>query len=165
MESRWLFLSRKIIVVTHSILNQDSLPEDKRLVSGPLPVVSDFVDLGINIVQIPDVVKFYTLFVERPLEESDYLTEEFKSYTKRLLVPYVDQVMEKVKEGYEFLGVLSYRGDAGQRMEPETSPVMLELFRLFDRNCMATPYYEIGENLDPSELNLLISDIAEVLGV
>lgn len=158
-------MSRKIIVVTHSILNQDSLPEDKRLVSGPLPVVSDFVDLGINIVQIPDVVKFYTLFVERPLEESDYLTEEFKSYTKRLLVPYVDQVMEKVKEGYEFLGVLSYRGDAGHRMEPETSPVMLELFRLFDRNCMATPYYEIGENLDPSELNLLISDIAEVLGV
>lgn len=158
-------MSRKIIVVTHSILNQDSLPEDKRLVSGPLPVVSDLVDLGVNIVQIPDVVKFYTLFVERPLEESDYLTDEFKNYTKRLLVPYVDQVMEKVKEGYEFLGVLSYRGDDGHKMEPETSPVMLELFRLFDRNCMATPYYEIGENLDPSELNLLISDIAEVLGV
>lgn len=158
-------MTNKIIVTAHSIMNQSSLPEDKRLSSGALPLVSDLVSLGLNIVQIPDVEKFYSLYVKRSSEDKETSPESFESYTKRTLVPYVEQVMEKVKSGDEFVGVLTYRGDETQRMEPETSPVMLELFRLFDRNCMATPYYEIGENLEPEEMDLLISDIIETLGI
>jgi hypothetical protein len=146
-------------------MNQSSLPEDKRLSNGALPLVSDLVSLGLNIVQIPDVEKFYSLYVKRSSEDKETTPESFESYTKRTLVPYVEQVMEKVKSGDEFVGVLTYRGDETQRMEPETSPVMLELFRLFDRNCMATPYYEIGENLEPEEMDLSISDIIETLGI
>ncbi|MBW8382478.1 MAG: hypothetical protein K0M69_08180 [Youngiibacter sp.] len=158
-------MTNKIIVVAHSIMNQSSLPEDKRLSNGALPLVSDLVSLGLNIVQIPDVEKFYSLYVKRSSEDKETTPESFESYTKRTLVPYVEQVMEKVKSGDEFVGVLTYRGDETQRMEPETSPVMLELFRLFDRNCMATPYYEIGENLEPQEMDLSISDIIETLGI
>ena len=158
-------MTNKIIVVAHSIMNQSSLPEDKRLSNGALPLVSDLVSLGLNIVQIPDVEKFYSLYVKRSSEDKKTTPESFESYAKRTLVPYVEQVMEKVKSGDEFVGVLTYRGDETQRMEPETSPVMLELFRLFDRNCMATPYYEIGENLEPEEMDLSISDIIETLGI
>ncbi len=128
-------------------------------------MVSDLAALGLNIVQIPDVEKFYSLYVKRSSEDKETASESFEAYVKRTLVPYVEQVMEKVKSGDEFAGVLTYRGDETQRMEPETSPVMLELFRLFDRNCMATPYYEIGENLEPEEMDLLISEIIETLGI
>jgi hypothetical protein len=158
-------MTNKIIVVAHSILNQSSLPEDKRISNGALPLVSDLAALGLNIVQIPDVEKFYSLYVKRSSEDKETASESCEAYVKRTLVPYVEQVMEKVKSGDEFAGVLTYRGDETQRMEPETSPVMLELFRLFDRNCMATPYYEIGENLEPEEMDLLISEIIETLGI
>ncbi len=164
-DKRGAIMTNKIIVVAHSIMNQSSLPEDKRLSNGALPLVSDLVSLGLNIVQIPDVEKFYSLYVKRSSEDKETTPESFESYAKRTLVPYVEQVMEKVKSGDEFVGVLTYRGDETQRMEPETSPVMLELFRLFDRNCMATPYYEIGENLEPEEMDLSISDIIETLGI
>lgn len=158
-------MTNKIIVVAHSILNQSSLPEDKRISTGALPLVSDLVALGLDIVQIPDVQKFYSLYEKRSSEDKETASESFEGYVKRTLVPYVEQVMEKVKSGEEFVGVLTYRGDETQRMEPETSPVMLELFRLFDRNCMATPYYEISENLEPEEMDLLISEIIETLGI
>lgn len=157
-------MTKKIIVVAHSILNQSSLPEEKRL-AGALPLVSDLVSLGLNIIQIPDVDKFYSLYIKRSSEDKESAPESFEAYAKRTLVPYVEQVMEKVKSGDEFVGVLTYRGDETQRMEPETSPAMLELFRLFDRNCMATPYFEIGENLDPEEMDLLISEIIETLRI
>ena len=42
---------------------------------------------------------------------------------------------------------------------------MIELFRLFDRNCMLTPYYEIKENLPPEEMELIISEIAVSLNI
>ena len=73
--------------------------------------------------------------------------------------------MARVKKGGTFLGVLSYGADDSQRVEPESSPIMLSLFRLFDRNCMLTPYFEIPEHLDAEAHSLVIADVVESLGI
>lgn len=158
-------MDAKVMVVTHSLLNQAILPEADRLSNSALPVVKDLIDLNVHLVQLPDVVGFYQHFMKRTLVPEDFTSPEFEQYVKRTLVPYVDQVMSMVKQGATFLGVLSYRGDTTQRIEPHSSPVMLELFRLFDRNCMLTPYYEISSQLTPEESDLVISDVMEVLGL
>ena len=90
---------------------------------------------------------------------------DYGKYIKRSLTPLVNEVMERVKNGSIFLGVLSYQGDDTQRVEPETSPIMIELFRLFDRNCMLTPYFEISDKISQEEMELVISDIVLSLGI
>ena len=155
----------KILVVTSSILDQGSLPEDKQTSKGPLPVVKDLIDLNINLIALPNIEKQYALY-RKKISESGGSDEDFYlKYIKSHLVPLVNEVMERVRAGSTFLGVLSYGADESQRVEPKSSPIMIELFRLFDRNCMLTPYYEIRENLPPEEMDLIISDIAETLRI
>ncbi len=158
-------MNEKIIVLTHSILDQGSLPKERRRRPGPLPVVADLVDLNINLISLPHLDKHYELFMKRGLTSEDLTSDDYAKYIKSHLIPVVHEVMERVKKGSTFLGVLSYGGDDSQRVEPESSPIMISLFRLFDRNCMLTPYFEIPEHLDEEAESLIISDIIDVLGI
>ena len=156
-------MDKKIMVVTHSILNQLALAEDKRLTEGPIPVIKDLTDLNVQLVQIPNIDNYYSLKLEREITEEDRNTEEFKEYTRQFILPLVNDVMDHVKKGAKFLGVLSYRGDNTQSVEPQNSPIMVEVFRLFDRKCMITPYYEIKEKLSAEDIDLLITDVMDAL--
>lgn len=158
-------MQEKILVVTHSILDQNSLPANRRSGDGPLGVVKDLVDLKVNLIQVPNVEKHYSLFLKQALTEEDQNSDDYKAYIKRALVPLVNEVMDRVKDQATFLGILSYAGDDSQKVEPESTPIMLELFRLFDRRCMLTPYFEISENLSEEDLNLVISEISVSLKI
>ena len=57
-------MNEKIIVVTHSVLDQGSLPKERRRRQGPLPVVADLADLNINLVSLPHLEKHYELFIQ-----------------------------------------------------------------------------------------------------
>lgn len=154
----------KILVITSSILDQGALPESRRAGHGPLSVVSDLIDLGVNLVPVPNISKHFDLY-RKDITKEEYTEEAYQKYIKSHLVPLVNEVMERVRNGATFLGILSYGADETQRVEPESSPIMIELFRLFDRNCMLTPYYEIKENLPPEEMELIISEIAVSLSI
>lgn len=158
-------MQEKILVVTHSVLDQNALPAERRITEGPLPVVKDLVDLRINLIQVPDIEESYASYLKRELLDEDKTSEEYLSYIKRALVPLISSVMDRVKKGATFYGVLSYGGDDSQRVEPETSLIMIELFRLFDRRCMLTPYYEISENISVEDLELVISEISVALAL
>lgn len=155
----------RILVITNSILDQGSLPEGKFTSHGPLPVVRDLMDLGINLIPVPNLEKQYELYEKNQKAKNQGAPVEYEKYLRSRLAPLVSEVMDRVKKGSTFLGILSYAADETQRVEPETSAIMIELFRLFDRNCMLTPYFEIKENLSPSEMDLIISDIAVSLGI
>ena len=158
-------MQEKILVVTHSILDQNALPVERRITEGPLSVVKDFVDLQINLIQVPDIEGSYASYLKRELTDEDKTSEDYLAYIKRALVPLISSVMDRVKKGATFYGVLSYGGDDSQRVEPETSPIMIELFRLFDRRCMLTPYYEISEKISKEDLELVISEISVALAL
>lgn len=158
-------MQEKILVVTHSILDQNALPVERRITEGPLSVVKDFVDLQINLIQVPDIEGSYASYLKRELTLEDKTSEDYLAYIKRALVPLISSVMDRVKKGANFYGVLSYGGDDSQRVEPETSPIMIELFRLFDRRCMLTPYYEISEKISKEDLELVISEISVALAL
>lgn len=158
-------MNENIIVVTHSILDQGSLPEERRKGQGPLAVINDLTDLNINLVSLPNLEKHYQLYLKRDLNNEDLVSEDYDKYIRSHLIPIVHEVMARVKKGATFLGVLSYGGDDSQRVEPESSLIMISLFRLFDRNCMLTPYFEISEHLDEEAEALIISDIVETFGI
>lgn len=155
----------KILVVTSSILDQGVLPQKKQISQGPLPVVKDLMDLHINLIALPNIEKHYALYQKKISESGEKDEDFYLKYIKTHLVPLVNEVMDRVRAGSTFLGVLSYGAQDSQRVEPTSSPIMIELFRLFDRNCMLTPYYEIRENLTSEEMDLIISDIAETLSI
>lgn len=155
----------RILVVTSSILDQGSLPSDKFTSHGPLPVVRDLMDLGINLILVPNIQKQFELYEKHQEAKNQGTKPDYERYIRTYLTPLVSEVMDRVKKGSTFLGILSYAADETQRVEPITSPIMIELFRLFDRNCMLTPYFEIKENLSPQEMDLIISDIAVSLGI
>lgn len=156
-------MQEKILVVTHSILDQNALPVERRITEGPLSLVKDFVDLQINLIQVPDIEGSYASYLKRELTLEDKTSEDYLAYIKRALVPLISSVMDRVKKSATFYGVLSYGGDDSQRVEPETSPIMIELFRLFDRRCMLTPYFEISEKISKEDLELVISEISVAL--
>jgi len=154
----------RILVITSSILDQGSLSNENQTSHGPLSVISDLIALNINLVPVPNIEKHFELY-RKDITKEDFSEESYQKYIKSHLAPLVNEVMERVRNGATFLGILSYGADKTQRVEPETSPIMIELFRLFDRNCILTPYFEIKENLPPEEMELIISEIAVSLNI
>ena len=111
----------KILVITSSILDQGALPENRRAGHGPLSVVSDLIDLGVNLVPVPNISKHFDLY-RKDITKEEYTEEAYQKYIKSHLVPLVNEVMERVRNGATFLGILSYAQMKPSGSNPKAVP-------------------------------------------
>jgi len=148
------------------INNEDLVVGDCLMVEEGTSISADGIIIHSNDFSVNEsILTGESMPVFKDITKEDFSEESYQKYIKSHLAPLVNEVMERVRNGATFLGILSYDADKTQRVEPETSPIMIELFRLFDRNCMLTPYFEIKENLPPEEMDLIISEIAVSLSI
>lgn len=85
--------SRRIALVSHCILNQNTVLRDWERASGPFrSVVSGLLEEGFSIIQLPCPEVTYKGVNRPPMTYEDYDTEAFRSHCRKLLVPTVLQL-------------------------------------------------------------------------
>lgn len=99
--------SKKILLVSHCILNQNTVIEGEARSLGAIPSALEWIyEEGLGVVQLP-CPEFTFLGLERPpMTYEEYDNDAYREHCKKILKPVIEQIMEYKRCGYEITGVL-----------------------------------------------------------
>lgn len=103
--------SRKIIMLCHCILNCNSKVEGCSTYCGAMPeITAAIMDSGIGMLQLP--CPELTMYgIKRWGHVKDQFdTPYYRSHCRKLFMPYLDQIQDYKKNGYEVVGILGIDG-------------------------------------------------------
>lgn len=121
---------RKILIVAHCILNQNTVIDGEARAFGAIPSALQWVEKeGMGVLQLP-CPEFTYLGLDRPpMTYEQYDNEGYRAHCRKLLVPVLDQLLEYKRKGYEITGALSIQSSPS--CDPTRGVYMEELQNLF----------------------------------
>ena len=138
--------SKRIILVCHCLLNQNSVLEGWERARGAYPIASVFINAGIGIVQLPCPELICCGLHRPPLSKEKYDTAAYRSLCRELLRPYIAQLLEYRKNGYELVGMCAIKNSPTCSMSGNRGVLMDELMTLLEAQDIPLPYIEIPED-------------------
>lgn len=102
--------SRKILIVSHCIFNQNVVIEEEARALGAIPSAVDWInEEGLGVVQLP-CPEFTFLGLERPsMTYEQYNNEPYREHCRKILRPVIEQILEYVHCGFEITGILGIK--------------------------------------------------------
>ena len=99
--------SKKILLVSHCILNQNTVIDDEARAAGAVLSAVDWaMREGYGFLQLP-CPEFTFLGLNRPsMTYEEYNTPEYRKHCRVILRPVLQQAEEYLKNGYEIVGLL-----------------------------------------------------------
>jgi predicted secreted protein len=97
--------SKRILVVSHCVLNQNTVIPDEARSPGMMRSAVEWADQqGYGLLQLP-CPEFTFLGPDRPpMTREQYDTPEYRAHCRRILEPFVEQLAVYQKHGYELAG-------------------------------------------------------------
>lgn len=138
--------SKKIILVSHCVLNQNAVVERWARARGAFPITKQLIEDGVGIIQLPCPELIFKGIGRLPLNYSGYDTPEYRKTCSKLLLPYVEQIKEYLANGYTLLGVLGINNSPSCSISGQRGVLMEELFALCRQENITLEYAEIPEN-------------------
>ncbi|RFB15144.1 DUF523 domain-containing protein [Bacillus sp. HNG] len=125
--------SKKILLVSHCILNQNTVIENEARADGAIMSAIDWaMKEGFGFLQLP-CPEFTFLGLSRPpMTYEQYNTPEYRKHCKVILEPALNQAKEYLKNGYEIAGILGIKSSPS--CDPSRGIFMEELIALFAAN-------------------------------
>ncbi|OIK12437.1 hypothetical protein BIV60_16185 [Bacillus sp. MUM 116] len=125
--------SKKILLVSHCILNQNTVIENEARAEGAiLSAIEWAIKEGFGFLQLP-CPEFTFLGLNRPpMTYEQYNTPEYRKHCREILEPVLNQAKEYLKNGYEITGLLGIKSSPS--CDPSRGIFMEELIALFAEN-------------------------------
>lgn len=99
--------NKKLIIVAHCLLNQNSTLLGWERASGPFPeLLSLLAEHQVSILQLPCPELAYLGLERPPMTFEEYSTFEYKVHCIHMLKPFSMQLRHYLNHGYEILGIL-----------------------------------------------------------
>ena len=158
--------SKKLILISHCILNQNAVIEGWERASGAFPVAGLLVESGIGIIQLPCPELLFK-GMERPsMTYADYNTKEYRQLCSDSLAPYIIQIKNYIKNGYTLQGLIAIHNSPTCSISAQRGVLMEELFDICEKENIILRYVEIPEDYNEAEPNTdLENKIIELIGV
>jgi predicted secreted protein len=149
--------SRKIIFVSHCILNQNARPLGGEKYPGPVKELLElFAESGVGIVQIPcPQLEFNEGFDRKAKPKESYDTNGFRTNCQKLSVDIIQMIENYLRKSYSVLGILGveltstcsvYQIRNGRRSVPGKGIFIEELEKEMQKKNFQIPI--IGVNLN-----------------
>lgn len=125
--------SKKILLVSHCILNQNTVIENEARAEGAILSATEWATKeGFGILQLP-CPEFTFLGLNRPsMTYEQYNTPEYRKHCRKILDPVLNQAIEYLKNGFEIAGLLGIKGSPS--CDPSRGIFIEELITLFAEN-------------------------------
>jgi predicted secreted protein len=122
--------SKKILLVSHCILNQNTvIDEEARAAGAVFSTVEWAMNEGYGFLQLP-CPEFTFLGLNRPsMTYEEYNTPEYRKHCRVILQPVLQQAEEYLKNGYEIVGLLGIQSSPS--CDPTRGIFMEELKEMF----------------------------------
>lgn len=125
--------SKRILLVSHCILNQNTVIENHARAEGAVLSAAEWaMKEGFGILQLP-CPEFTFLGLNRPpMTYEQYNTPEYRKHCREILAPVLSQSKDYLKNHFEITGLLGIKGSPS--CDPSRGIFMEELFSLFAEN-------------------------------
>ena len=156
--------AKRIMITAHCILNQNAVLEGWGRARGAFPIVSELVERGIGVIQLPCPEFIYYGLDRKPLEYEDYNFAEYRKLCYELALPVIAQLKEYLSNGYTFIGVFGIYNSPTCSISEKRGVYMEELYKLLEKEGIKAPYIEVPESYDEhSDGKLLLRELDQFL--
>lgn len=141
--------NKKILLVSHCILNQNTVIEGEARSFGAIPTALDWIqEEGLGVIQLP-CPEFTFLGLERPsMTYEEYDNEGYRQHCREILMPVLEQLTEYQKCGYQIIGILGIQRSPSCDMT--RGVFMEELKKLFiDHQIPITTQWFLPDQKEP----------------
>jgi predicted secreted protein len=145
--------SKKIMLVSHCILNQNSVVEPLARARGAFGFAKELIDSGIGIIQLPCPEFRYLGITRKPMSKAEYDTPEYRSLCRRLFEPILEDLLVYLDNGYEFCGIIGINQSPTCSITGKRGILMEEVLTLLASKGISPNYLEVPEDYDDSSHN------------
>ena len=147
-----IYPSKKIIVVSHCVLNQNAVVHGLERAKGAFPLVEEILKRGIGIIQLP-CPEFLYLGSNRPsMNKAEYeKTEGYAEHCRKTLEPVFWQLEEYQKNGYSYIGVLGIQESPSCSLSSPPGVLMEKYMEEMERRNWTQACFEVPVFYDEEE--------------
>lgn len=126
--------SKKIVLVSHCILNQNTVVNPLARAKGAyVDIVTELMKKGIGIHQLPCPEYRYLGLKRDPMTKEQYETEAFRSLNKNISKDAVNIVKEYINNGYDVIGIVGINESPTCSINGEKGIFMEELLQALEK--------------------------------
>lgn len=140
--------SKKLVLVSHCILNQNSVVEPLDRAKGAFSFVKELIDSGIGIIQLPCPEFRHLGITRKPMEKWEYNTAEYRLLCRKLFLPILEDLFIYLKNGYEFCGIIGINQSPTCSITGNRGILMEEVFDMLKAQEIEPKYLEVPEDYD-----------------
>jgi predicted secreted protein len=151
-----MFRDKKLILLSHCILNQNSVVLPLARSKGGFLIAKSLLDEGIGIIQLP-CPEFKFLGPQRnPMTKEEYDSPEYRTLCRELFTPILEDIKKYLAQDYSLLGILGINESPTCSITGKRGIFMEEIFAMLNEQAININYFEIPsdytENMDFTEL-------------
>lgn len=140
--------SKKIILVSHCILNQNSVVEPLARAKGAFGFVKNLIDSGVGVIQLPCPEFRFLGITRKPMDKKDYDSPEYRKLCLKLFLPVLEDLLIYLENDYEFCGIIGINQSPTCSITGNRGIFMEEIFNLLASKGIETKYFEVPETYD-----------------
>lgn len=126
--------SKKIVLVSHCILNQNTVVNPLARANGSyVDIVTELMKNGIGIHQLPCPEYRYLGLKREPMTKEQFDTEAFRSLNKSISKDTVNVVKEYINNGYDVIGIIGINESPTCSINGEKGILMEELLHELEK--------------------------------
>lgn len=135
--------NKKLIIVSHCILNQNSVVESLARAKGPFPIAKIFLDMGVGVLQLPCPEFKFLGPMRVPMSKEEYDTKEYRELCKNLFVPILEDIKKYISAGYDIKGIIGVNESPTCSITGNRGIFMEEIFKLLEKEEIFIDYLEV----------------------
>jgi predicted secreted protein len=139
---------KNIILVSHCIMNQNSVVFPLGRASGGFKFVNNLLNDGIGVIQLPCPELRYLGIERAPMKKSEYDTKAYRNLCVELFMPVMEEIITYIKNDYNILGIMGINESPTCSITGARGIFMEEVFNILHRNNLSLNYMEVPSQYD-----------------
>ncbi|WP_392486265.1 CD3072 family TudS-related putative desulfidase [Haloimpatiens sp. FM7315] len=134
---------KNLVLVSHCILNQNSVVDPLARARGAFPIVNKLVKKGYGIIQLP-CPEFKFLGPNRkPMSKEEYDCKEYRELCKSLFKPILEDIKKYIASGYKLKTIIGINQSPTCSITGKQGVFMEEIFHILKRENISIETIEI----------------------
>jgi predicted secreted protein len=157
--------SKKILIMSHCVLNQNSVVYPLARSKGAFSFVKKIVESGVGIIQLPCPEFKFLGITRKSMTKEEYDTEEYRILCRKLFVPILEDLMLYIESGYEFCGIIGINESPSCSITGNRGIFMEEAFKILQEKGIKPDYYEVSEEYEDNTSDEVYRSIEKALHI
>jgi predicted secreted protein len=134
---------KKLILLSHCILNQNSVVLPLARSKGGFPIAKSLLDQGLGIIQLP-CPEFKFLGPERkPMNKEEYDSPEYRTLCRELFAPILEDIKKYLAQDYSLVGIMGINESPTCSITGNRGIFMEEIFSMLNGEAIDINHFEI----------------------